>query len=151
MKSSNTYFIGIEIGGTKLQIVLGDHEARILERYRAGVDRSKGAAGIQGAGGCGAGRRLTDFRRFMTLSHISIKRPVLTSMMSLALILFGVISLLRLPVRELPAAPHIDGYPDDWTGAGQGLEFSSADGVLQPLGGVLPVVSTHLLVPCHSE
>jgi dedicated sortase system histidine kinase len=36
-----------------------------------------------------------------------------------------------LPVRELPAAPHIDGYPDDWTGSEQGLEFSSADGVLQ--------------------
>jgi glucokinase len=47
MKSSNTYFIGIEIGGTKLQIVLGNHEAWILERYRAGVDRSKGAAGIR--------------------------------------------------------------------------------------------------------
>ena len=38
----------------------------------------------------------------MTLSLTSIKRPVLTSMMSLALILFGVISLSRLPVRELP-------------------------------------------------
>lgn len=38
----------------------------------------------------------------MILSRISIKRPVLTSMLSLALILFGVISLMRLPVRELP-------------------------------------------------
>jgi multidrug efflux pump len=38
----------------------------------------------------------------MTLSRISIKRPVLASMMSLALVLFGVISALRLPVRELP-------------------------------------------------
>ncbi len=38
----------------------------------------------------------------MNLSRISIQRPVLTSMMSLALVLFGVISLVRLPVRELP-------------------------------------------------
>jgi multidrug efflux pump len=38
----------------------------------------------------------------MLLSTISIKRPVLASMMSVALIFFGVISLSRLPVRELP-------------------------------------------------
>lgn len=38
----------------------------------------------------------------MKLSEISIKRPVLASMMSLGLILFGVIGLNRLPVRELP-------------------------------------------------
>ncbi len=38
----------------------------------------------------------------MKISEISIKRPVLASMMSLGLILFGVIGLTRLPVRELP-------------------------------------------------
>src|SRR6059036_3746462 len=38
----------------------------------------------------------------MILPRISIQRPVLASMMSLALILFGVIGLSRLPVRELP-------------------------------------------------
>ncbi len=38
----------------------------------------------------------------MKLSDIAIKRPVLASMMSLGLILFGVIGYLRLPVRELP-------------------------------------------------
>src|SRR6185503_12673671 len=38
----------------------------------------------------------------MILPRISIQRPVLTTMMSLALVLFGVISLTRLPVRELP-------------------------------------------------
>src|SRR5258705_7845507 len=38
----------------------------------------------------------------MILSRISIQRPVLTTMMSLAIVLFGVISLTRLPVRELP-------------------------------------------------
>src|SRR6266545_3005069 len=38
----------------------------------------------------------------MTLPRISIQRPILATMMSLALILFGVIGLSRLPVRELP-------------------------------------------------
>jgi len=38
----------------------------------------------------------------MILPRISIERPVLATMMSLLLILFGVISLSRLPVRELP-------------------------------------------------
>ncbi len=38
----------------------------------------------------------------MQLPQVSIRRPVLTVMMSLALILFGIIGLLRLPVRELP-------------------------------------------------
>ena len=38
----------------------------------------------------------------MQLPQIAIQRPVLTVMMSLALVLFGVIGLLRLPVRELP-------------------------------------------------
>src|SRR5688572_14567965 len=38
----------------------------------------------------------------MILPRISIQRPVLTTMMNLALILFGFIALNRLPVRELP-------------------------------------------------
>ncbi len=38
----------------------------------------------------------------MNLSRISIQRPVLATMMSLALVLFGIISVFRLPVRELP-------------------------------------------------
>ena len=38
----------------------------------------------------------------MKLSDTAIRRPVLTAMMSLALILFGVIGYLRLPVREFP-------------------------------------------------
>lgn len=40
-------FIGIEIGGTKLQLVLGDESARILERRRFSVDQAKGADGIR--------------------------------------------------------------------------------------------------------
>jgi multidrug efflux pump len=38
----------------------------------------------------------------MTLSDLSIRRPVLASMMSLALVLFGVLGYQRLTVRELP-------------------------------------------------
>jgi len=38
----------------------------------------------------------------MFLSRISIQRPVLATMMNLVLILFGIIGLSRLPVRELP-------------------------------------------------
>lgn len=38
----------------------------------------------------------------MQLPQISIRRPVLASMMSLCLVLFGIIGLQRLPVRELP-------------------------------------------------
>ncbi len=38
----------------------------------------------------------------MDLPEISIKRPVLATVMALGLFLFGVIGLTRLPVRELP-------------------------------------------------
>lgn len=38
----------------------------------------------------------------MNLPELSIKRPVMATMMSLALVLFGLISISRLPVRELP-------------------------------------------------
>lgn len=39
-------FLGIEIGGTKLQIVVGDACARIVQRHRFTVDRAGGAQGI---------------------------------------------------------------------------------------------------------
>ncbi|MCC6477330.1 efflux RND transporter permease subunit [bacterium] len=38
----------------------------------------------------------------MKLSDLSIKRPVFATVMSLAIVLFGVISFQRLPVREYP-------------------------------------------------
>ena len=41
-------FLGIEIGGTKLQLVAGDHSGRILDRVRCNVDRSGAARGIRG-------------------------------------------------------------------------------------------------------
>src|SRR5437773_8184145 len=40
-------FAGIEIGGTKLQLVLGDEQGRIRERRRFAVEPKKGAAGIR--------------------------------------------------------------------------------------------------------
>jgi multidrug efflux pump len=38
----------------------------------------------------------------MKISHISIQRPVFATVMSLTIILFGIISFTRLPVREYP-------------------------------------------------
>ncbi|MEQ2006550.1 MAG: ROK family protein [Limisphaerales bacterium] len=40
-------FLGIEIGGTKLQLVVGDAEARITARRRFTVDKAHGGAGIR--------------------------------------------------------------------------------------------------------
>lgn len=39
--------LGIEIGGTKLQVVLGDPAGKIRERRKLAVDQDKGAAGIR--------------------------------------------------------------------------------------------------------
>jgi glucokinase len=44
---SNPSFVGIEIGGTKLQIVTGDADCKILSRDRLAVDRAQGGAGIR--------------------------------------------------------------------------------------------------------
>ena len=41
------HFLGIEIGGTKLQIVAGDETARISERLRFSVSPTAGATGIR--------------------------------------------------------------------------------------------------------
>jgi glucokinase len=41
-------FIGIEIGGTKLQLVAGDAAGRITDRRRLIVDPARGGAGIRG-------------------------------------------------------------------------------------------------------
>lgn len=40
-------FLGIEIGGTKLQLVAGDADARITARRRFTVDKQRGGAGIR--------------------------------------------------------------------------------------------------------
>jgi len=43
----STHYLGIEIGGTKLQLVAGDDEAKILERRRFTVNQALGGAGIR--------------------------------------------------------------------------------------------------------
>jgi glucokinase len=40
-------FLGIEIGGTKLQIVVGNASGKIVDRRRLNVDRVKGGAGVR--------------------------------------------------------------------------------------------------------
>ena len=40
-------FVAIEIGGTKLQLLVGDSSATILDEVRLTVDRSRGGAGIR--------------------------------------------------------------------------------------------------------
>ncbi len=45
--ASDRRFLGIEIGGTKLQVFVGDGNANVLERHRFSVDPSSGAAGIR--------------------------------------------------------------------------------------------------------
>jgi len=41
------HYLGIEIGGSKFQAVIGNPDARILERYRKTVDKKLGGAGIR--------------------------------------------------------------------------------------------------------
>ncbi|MCC6787775.1 MAG: efflux RND transporter permease subunit, partial [Hyphomonadaceae bacterium] len=38
----------------------------------------------------------------MTLSDLSVRRPVLATVFSLIIIAFGLIAFTRLPLRELP-------------------------------------------------
>jgi glucokinase len=47
VSSDTSHFLGIEIGGTKLQIVAGDGQGRIVARRRFAVDRAAGGAGIR--------------------------------------------------------------------------------------------------------
>src|ERR1051326_2112730 len=42
-----TTFLGLEIGGTKLQIVVGNASAEILDRHRLAVEAAKSGAGIR--------------------------------------------------------------------------------------------------------
>jgi len=41
------HYLGIEIGGTKFQAVIGDSGAKIIDRYRAIVDKELGGEGIR--------------------------------------------------------------------------------------------------------
>lgn len=46
MPNERQSLVGIEIGGTKLQLVAGDGSGRIVRRWRAPVDRERGGEGI---------------------------------------------------------------------------------------------------------
>jgi len=47
MSTKQPAYLGIEIGGTKLQLVLGDEHAKILERQRCQIDKARGGEGIR--------------------------------------------------------------------------------------------------------
>ncbi|MFZ1728642.1 MAG: efflux RND transporter permease subunit [Bacteroidota bacterium] len=54
----------------------------------------------------------------MTLSELSIKRPVLTIVLAIAIVIFGVVSFISLGVREYPSVdPPIITVRTDYTGA----------------------------------
>jgi len=54
----------------------------------------------------------------MLLSDVSIKRPVFASVLALLLIVFGVLSFLRLPLREFPDIdPPVVSVQTDYPGA----------------------------------
>ena len=57
-------YLGVEIGGTKLQVVLGNDNADILDRRRFVVDAAQGGAGIRGQ----IAQALSDYLRHHRLS-----------------------------------------------------------------------------------
>ncbi len=68
----------------------------------------------------------------MKISDVSISRPVLATMGSLALVLFGVLGYLRLPVRELPDIdPPIVSVETSLRGANPRVMESSVTDVLE--------------------
>src|SRR5438045_5306463 len=46
-KAKRKGYFGIEIGGTKLQVIVGNESLNIVERRRTTVDRVRAAAGIR--------------------------------------------------------------------------------------------------------
>ena len=74
----------------------------------------------------------------MKLSEISIKRPVLATVMSLAIVLFGIISFTQLPVREYPEGGGAAGDPGC---AAQPLH--AAGGHIRPARGATGVGHLH--------
>ena len=68
----------------------------------------------------------------MLLSDISIKRPVFATVMSLILIVLGVVSFTRLPLRELPDVdPPVVSVNTSYTGASAAVVESRITQVLE--------------------
>jgi multidrug efflux pump len=77
------------------------------------------------------------------LSDTSIRRPVLTSMVSIALVLFGGISYLRLPVREFPDVdPPIVSVSTTLRGANPRVMESAVADVLEEELSTIPGLRT---------
>jgi multidrug efflux pump len=79
----------------------------------------------------------------MKLSEISIKRPVFATVMSLAIILLGVISFTRLPVREYPETdPPIVSVSTLYRGASPSVVETEITDVLEEQFSTLESVKT---------
>jgi glucokinase len=61
-------YLGVEIGGTKLQVVLGNDHAAIIDRRRYAVDRKAGGAGIRRQ----IGHALADYSRNHRITAVGI-------------------------------------------------------------------------------
>jgi multidrug efflux pump len=79
----------------------------------------------------------------MKLSDISIKRPVLTSMLSTALVLFGVIGYTKLSVREFPDVdPPIISVSTSLRGANPRVMESAVTDILEEELSTVPGLRT---------
>jgi len=79
----------------------------------------------------------------MKLSHISIQRPVLATVMSLAIVLFGIISFTQLPVREYPDIdPPIISVVSLYRGASSNVVETEISDVLEEQFATLEGVKT---------
>ena len=79
----------------------------------------------------------------MKLSTMSIRRPVFASVMSLAILLFGIISFVRLPVREYPDVdPPIISVTTLYRGASPNVVETEITNVLEEQFATLEGVKT---------
>src|SRR6266699_86878 len=89
----------------------GRHRARTQTRRTRHHQRAdRGDAGGQGASRSGASGRQRACgevgRAIMNLSEPFIRRPVMTAVLTVSVIVFGVLSYRRLPVNDLPAVDY---------------------------------------------
>ena len=79
----------------------------------------------------------------MKLSELSIRRPVFATVMSLVIILFGIVSYTRLPVREYPDIdPPIVSIETDYRGASPSVVETEITDVLEEQLSTLEGVKT---------
>lgn len=83
----------------------------------------------------------------MTLSELSIKRPVLATVVSLLIVVFGVASLLGLPIRELPDIDFaVVTVSVDYEGAAPGIIdaeiVEAVEGVVAGIAGIKTISSS---------